>query len=121
MEIHMDEKNELKELAYKGTVSLNVIKDIQESFDDIEITAHMDNSKEMVFDPFATLNDVVITFAKIAECYLTEKEILFVQGSLMGCVDQIPSDDFVDGMKNIPEKLRRMKEIWVCDENEKIQ
>lgn len=104
--------NELKELAYKGTISLNVIKDIQESFDDIEITAHMDNGKEIVFNPFATLNDVVLMFDKIAKCYLTEKEILFVQASLMGCIDQIPSDDFVNGMKSVPTKLRQMIELY---------
>lgn len=114
--------NKLTELAYKSGESLSTIKCLKESsiIGDIEITAHMDSGEKLVFDPFATLDEVILTFAKMAVCFLTEKEILFVQASLMGCVDQIPSDDFVECMKSVPAKFYKMKELWRGDEESKI-
>lgn len=114
--------NKLTELAYKSGESLSTIKCLKESsiIGDIEITTHMDSGEKLVFDPFATLDEVILTFAKMAVCFLTEKEILFVQASLMGCVDQIPSDDFVECMKSVPAKFYKMKELWRGDEESKI-
>ena len=113
--------NKFTELAYKGGESVNTIKLLKESsiLGDTEITAHMDSGEKLVFDPFATLDDVILTFAKMAVCFLTEKEILFVQASLMGCIDQIPSDDFIESMKSVPAKFNTMRELWI-DEDRKI-
>ena len=113
--------NELTELAYKGGESLSTIKLLKESsiIGDTEITTHMDSGEKLVFDPFATLDDVILTFAKMAVCFLTEKEILFVQASLMGCIDQIPSDDFIECMISVPAKFNKMRELWI-DEDRKM-
>lgn len=113
--------NKFTELAYKGGESVNTIKLLKESsiIGDTKITAHMDSGEKLVFDPFATLDDVILTFTKMAVCFLTEKEILFVQASLMGCIDQIPSDDFIECMKSVPAKFNKMRELWI-DEDRKI-
>lgn len=106
--------NKLTELAYKGSESLRSVKDLKEAsiIGDIEIKLYKKNGQAVVFEPFATLEEVILTFAKMAACFLTEKEILFVQASLMGCIDQIPSDDFVECMKSVPTKFNKMKELW---------
>lgn len=106
--------NKLTELAYKGGESLSVVKFLKENstMGNVEITAHIDDGEELVFEPFTTLEEVILTFAKMTACFLTEKEILFVQASLMGCIDQIPSDDFVECMKSVPAKFNKMKELW---------
>ena len=55
--------NELTELAYKGGESLSTIKLLKESsiIGDTEITTHMDSGEKLVFDPFATLDDVMLS------------------------------------------------------------
>lgn len=114
--------NKFTELAYKGMESLSAVKGSKEflTVGDIEIRLYKKNGKEVVFEPYKTLYESIITFAKMGKCFLTEKEILFVQASLMGCVDQIPSDDFVECMKSVPAKFYKMKELWGSNEERKI-
>lgn len=113
--------NKFIELAYKGMESLSAVKDSKEFFTDvdIEIRLYKKNGEEVVFEPYKILYESIITFAKMGKCFLTEKEILFVQASLMGCIDQIPSDDFIECMISVPAKFNKMRELWI-DEDRKI-
>ncbi|MCR0204985.1 hypothetical protein MKC66_09685 [[Clostridium] innocuum] len=113
--------NKFTELAYKGMESLRAVKDSKEfsTVGDIEIRLSKKNGEEVVFEPYKILYESIITFAKMGKCFLTEKEILFVQASLTGCIDQIPSDDFIECMKSVPAKFNEMRELWI-DEDRKI-
>lgn len=114
--------NKFTELAYKGMESLSTVKDSKEfsTVGDIEIRLYKENGEEVVFEPYKILYESIITFAKMGKCFLTEKEILFIQASLMGRIDQIPSDDFVECMRTVPAKFNEMRELWIDDEDRKL-